>query len=203
MSTEGCPMTTEDLVLAKRASNGDEDAFSAIYQTNYAEVYYHVARLIGDRTEAEDVTQEVFLRAYQFMGTYSGAASLNRWLRKVATNLCIDRMRKRTVATVPWPTVVSKEGEEQDVEFPDRGPSPLDVAEIGEGEALILSAIAGLPEYYRKVVVLHDVMEHRGDEIASEASCPTGTVKSRLSRAHGRLKACLIANDPVIASAGA
>ncbi len=184
-------MVSEDLILARRANDGDQEAFASIYETNYKQIYYHVARIIGDRTEAEDVTQEVFLRAYQFMGSYSGAASLNRWLRKVATNLCIDRMRKRAIPTVAWPSVVSKEGEEQDVDFPDKGPSPLEVAESAEEQESILDAIAGLPDYYRKVVVLHDIMEYRGDEVAGAVACPVGTVKSRLSRAHGLLKSSL------------
>jgi len=196
-------MVTDDLALATRASRGDQDAFTAIHQTNYKQVYYHVARIIGDKTEAEDVTQEVFLRAYQFMGTYSGTASLSRWLKKVATNLCIDKMRRRTVATVPWPTVVSKEGEEQESEFPDRGPSPMEKVLAREGEDAILTAIAGLPEYYRRVVTLHDVVEHRGDEVARELSCPVGTVKSRLSRAHNLLRACFPEDGRVIATAGA
>lgn len=191
-------MVSEDLILARKASEGDQDAFTSIYDTNYKQVYYHVARIIGDRTEAEDVTQEVFLRAYQFMGSYSGTASLNRWLRKVATNLCIDRMRKRAIATVAWPQVVSKEGDEQEVDFPDLGPSPLQSAESKEEQDNIMDAISELPEYYRKVVVLHDVLEYRGDEVAWAVSCPVGTVKSRLSRAHGLLKSSL-AEQRVIA----
>jgi RNA polymerase sigma-70 factor (ECF subfamily) len=79
-------MVAEDLALAKKAASGDQDAFTAIYKGNYKSVYYHVADIVGDRGEAEDITQEVFLRAYQFMGSYSGDASLNRWLKKVATN---------------------------------------------------------------------------------------------------------------------
>lgn len=196
-------MVAEDLALAERASHGDEDAFAEIYETNYKQVYYHVAQMLGDRLEAEDLTQEAFLRAYQFLGTYSGSASLSRWLRKVATNLCIDRMRKRSVPTVAWPSVVSKEGEEQEIEFPGQGPTPLEAVQSREEEHSILRAIAGLPEYYRKVVFLYDVMDYRGDEVARKVSCPVGTVKSRLSRAHGILKAYLPQEERVIAGAGA
>lgn len=186
-------MVAQDLTLAKKASTGDQDAFALIYETNYKAIYYHVARIIGDRGDAEDLTQEVFLRAYQFMNSYSGDASLNRWLRKVATNLCIDRMRKRSIPTVAWPSVVSKEGEEQEVEFADRGPSPLEDVQDSEIRDLILDAVTRLPDYYRNVVVLHDLMEYRGDEVADAVSCPVGTVKSRLSRAHGLLRVDLSA----------
>ena len=196
-------MVAEDLALAQRASQGDDGAFNRIYETNYKQVYYHVSQILGDRFEAEDLTQEVFLRAYQFLDTYSGNASLGRWLRKVATNLCIDRMRKRSVPTVAWPSVMSKEGEEQEIEFPDRGPTPVEAVQAREGEDSILSAISGLPEYYRKVVVLYDIMDYGGDEVARRASCPLGTVKSRLSRAHGMLKVRFKREESAIAGAGA
>lgn len=191
-------MVSEDLILARKASDGDQDAFARIYESNYKQVYYHVARIVGDRAEAEDLTQEVFLRAYQFMGSYSGDASLNRWLRKVATNLCIDRMRKRALNTVAWPSMVSREGEEQEVEFPDHGPSPLEVAQNQDAEDSIRGAISDLPDYYRNVVVLHDLLEYRGEEVARAVSCPVGTVKSRLSRAHSLLRSNL-AEQRVIA----
>jgi RNA polymerase sigma-70 factor (ECF subfamily) len=181
-------MATQDLVLARKVADGDQEAFRQIYEDNYKAIYYHVARILGDRGDAEDMTQEVFLRAYQFMGSYSGDASLNRWLRKVATNLCIDKMRKRVIPTVAWPSVVSKEGEEQDVEFPDDGPSPLDRVESLEARDIVMNAVMRLPHYYRNVVVLHDLMEYKGDEVAKTVSCPVGTVKSRLSRAHGLLR---------------
>jgi RNA polymerase sigma-70 factor (ECF subfamily) len=94
-------MVAEDLMIAERASLGDERAFEEIYSTYYKQILWHVTRMVGDRMDAEDITQDVFLKAYQFIGSYSGTASLGRWLRKIATNTCIDRMRKRTIANAP------------------------------------------------------------------------------------------------------
>lgn len=193
----------EDLVLARRACGGDEEAFAKIYETNYKQVYFHIVRIMGDRVEAEDLTQEVFLRVHQFLGSYSGSAGLCRWIRKIATNLCIDKMRKKTIAQVPWPSVTSKEGEEQEVEFAGDAPSPIEVVLNREGEGSILEAIAGLPEYYRRVVALYDVMDYRGDEVARELACPVGTVKSRLSRAHALLRAGIPEDQRVMVVAGA
>lgn len=182
-------MVAEDLMVAQRASLGDETAFEEIYSTYYKQILWHVTRIVGDRLDAEDLTQEVFFKAYQFMGSYSGSASLGRWLRRIATNACIDRMRKRSIPMAAWPKLQSKDGDEQAVEFPDDSPSPLDMTESTESEAAIMSEIERLPDYYRKVVILHDVMEKSGEEVAREALCPIGTVKSRLSRAHGILRA--------------
>ncbi|HHX27827.1 MAG: RNA polymerase sigma factor [Bacillota bacterium] len=196
-------MIAEELVMARRASLGDHEAFEHIYTTYYKQILWHITRIVRDPLDAEDLTQEVFLKAYQFMGTYSGTANLGRWLRKIATNTCIDRMRKKTVPTVSWPTLQSKDGDEQPVEFPDDSPSPLDMTESREGEDAILDEIQRLPEYYRKVVVLYDVMEKTGEEVAREAACPIGTVKSRLSRAHGILRSALRPENPALAMAPA
>ncbi len=181
-------MVAEDLVLAQSASQGDQEAFRAIYEAYQKQVYHHILRMVRDRYEAEDLTQEVFMRAYQFMGTYSGNAALGRWLRKIATNLCIDKMRKRSLPTASWPTIVSKDGDEQPVDFADEGLSPVDLAQSREAEEEIRQAIEELPEYYRNVVILKDIMDRSGEEVANEMDCPIGTVKSRLSRGHELLR---------------
>ncbi len=184
-------MAAQDLALARKACEGDQDAFSEIYESNQKAVFFHILGMVGDRAEAEDLTQEVFLKAYQFMDSYSGDASLSRWLRKVATNLCIDKMRKKNLRTVAWPTLTSKDGEDQEMEFPDCGPSPLDSVLDIEAQDTVLNAIGRLPHYYRNVVMLYDVAGYRGDEVAEAVSCPVGTVKSRLSRAHVLLRSNL------------
>jgi RNA polymerase sigma factor (sigma-70 family) len=181
-------MVAEDLVLARSASQGDQAAFETIYEAYQKQIYYHILRMVKDKHEAEDLTQEVFMRAYQFMGTYSGTAALGRWLRRIATNLCIDKMRKRTLPLASWPTLVSKDGDEQSLDFPDDGPSPIDLAQSNEATDEILQAIYELPDYYRDAVILKDVMDQSGEEAASKMDCPIGTVKSRLSRGHELLR---------------
>ncbi len=195
-------MVLQELALAQRASQGDEEAFNAIYRAYERQIYSHVARIVKDRCDTEDITQEVFLRAYRHLDTYSGSASIGRWLRRIATNLCIDRMRKKGLPTVSWPTITSRDGDERAVEFADDAPSPLDSALAMENEQAVLRAIQNLPEYYRKVVVLRDLMDCTGEEIAREIDCPLGTVKSRLSRAHGILRNQFLPS-PGIAAAGA
>lgn len=196
-------MVAEELLIARRASMGDHEAFEHIFTTYYKQILWHVTRIVGDRLDAEDLTQEVFLKAYQSLGTYSGTANLGRWLRKIATNACIDRMRKKAVPTVAWPTLRSKDGDEQPAEFPDDSPTPLDVAQSKEAEDIIIDEIYRLPEYYRKVVWLYDVMEKSGEEVAREAACPIGTVKSRLSRAHGLLRSAFESPELGLAPRGA
>ncbi|QUL98781.1 MAG: sigma-70 family RNA polymerase sigma factor [Candidatus Fermentithermobacillus carboniphilus] len=180
-------MASEDLALAKRISSGDQEAFEFFFQRYRKDVLRHISTMIEDPAEAEDLTQEVFLRAYHSIHTYSGTASLGRWLRRIATNISIDRMRKKSVPTLAWPVLVTREGTEEPVDFPDDSPSPLDMAQSNEVKSNILKAISSLPPYYKEVVILHDIMNYSGEEIAKRIERPIGTVKSRLSRAHGIL----------------
>ncbi len=183
-------LATEDLALAHRISLGDEQAFEILYNRYFKQIYFHVFGIMKNRGDAEDLTQEVFLRVYSSIGTYSGRASLGRWMRRVATNICIDRMRKKKVPTVSWPVMVSKDGDEQPVDFPDdENELPLDFLEAQDEQDAILEAIASLPDYYRDTVMLHDVLDYSGKEVARQMSCPVGTVKSRLSRARNILQA--------------
>lgn len=181
-------MNSENLELARRAARGDEEAFEEIYLSYRNQVQSHIYGMVGDRLEAEDLSQEVFLRAYQAMHTYSGKASLSRWLKVIATNLCIDRLRKRTISCVAWPSMVSKDGDRQTVDLPDDSPSPEDSVQSSDGTRVILEAIDALPSHYRHAVILYDVMDQSGDSVARHLGCPSGTVKSRLSRAHGILR---------------
>ncbi|NLU05769.1 MAG: RNA polymerase sigma factor [Firmicutes bacterium] len=178
----------DDLALARKISQGDEEAFETLYNRYYKQIYLHVSGIVKNNQDAEDLTQEVFLRVYSSIGTYSGRASLGRWMRRVATNLCIDKMRKKRIPTVSWPVLTSKDGDEQPVDFPDGESELLDILEARDGRDVILKAIESLPDYYRDTVMLHDVLEYSGKEVAQRMCCPVGTVKSRLSRARSMLQ---------------
>jgi RNA polymerase sigma factor (sigma-70 family) len=179
---------SQDLLVAKKVMLGDEDAFQRLYESNYTRVYYQVKKFVRDDFEAEDLVQEVFIKAYRFIGTYAGTAALSTWLKRIATNVCIDFLRKKSLATVPWPESVSKDGEEKIWDFPDESLSIHETVESMEGYNEIVDTIMELPDYYRDVVFLCDVMDLSGDVAAKKIARPVGTVKSRLSRAHGILR---------------
>ncbi|HHX10322.1 MAG TPA: RNA polymerase sigma factor [Firmicutes bacterium] len=185
-------LVEQDLALARKISLGDEEAFEILYNRYYKQIYLHVLGIVTRAEDAEDLTQEVFLRVYSSIGTYSGRASLGRWMRRVATNLCIDKMRKKGVPTVAWPVLTSKDGDEQPVDFPAEECELLDLLEAQAGRDVILEAIESLPDYYRDTVMLHDVLEYSGKEVAKRMCCPVGTVKSRLSRARNILQAKVV-----------
>lgn len=178
-------MNASDRELAKRAAEGEHAAFEEIYRRNKKIVFAAVLSMTRNYFEAEDICQEAFLRAYQSIGGYSGAASLTRWLRAIAVNLCIDRMRRKGISVVSWPRTPCSDEEEMDVKDP--GPCPLDILENKSTEEMLIAAIKSLPCHYRQVAYMHDVQGLNGHEIAAAIRCPEGTVKSRLHRAHKML----------------
>jgi RNA polymerase sigma-70 factor (ECF subfamily) len=136
--------------------------------------------MLGDRAAAEDVAQEVFLRAHRAIGDFRGEAKLSTWLYAIASRLCLSRLgagpRRGTA------------GEETLARLADAGADPSDEAERSEREAALHRAIAELADDRRIVVVLCDLEGLSYDEIAATLGVPVGTVRSRLHRARLDLK---------------
>ena len=178
--------------LVPRARQGDDAAFEALVKHHQSRIYNHVARMVQDPSEAEDLAQETFVRVYQALPHFRGEASFQTWLYRIASNLAIDASRRRKRRQ--WQTVSLDEPlDEED--------SPLlrDVADGGcrtpgesvESSALhdqVWSAIAELSEKLRPVVVLYDLQGLSYEEIAGVLGCPLGTVKSRLFNARCQLR---------------
>ena len=107
--------------LVERAKAQDETAFEQIMNLYADRLYNYILRMVGNATDAEDLVQETFLRAYQGLPTFDGRASLGTWLYRIATNLCIDHQRRRArrVPTVSYSMQEDEDGEPAEWEFPD------------------------------------------------------------------------------------
>lgn len=180
--------SSADLQLAQRVASGDDNAFAEIYQKHYRHIYRYILGFVCDKFEAEDIAQEVFMRAYTAIYTYSGRAPMSSWLRTIARNLCIDRSRKREVGPILWSTLSSGEERDSVLDFADPGPSPEEAVCSRALQALVMSQVEALPERYRQVVLFRDLSDMSCSEAAQAIKCPEGTVKSRLSRAHHILR---------------
>lgn len=150
-----------------------------------ARVHGFVLRMVRDEEEALDLTQDVFVRAYQSLGTFDGRSSLRTWLFRIAHNLCVDRHRRkglrpheRTLPTDPT--------EAQEVADERWNPESLVIDD--ELRACVEAAIGELSEKLRAVLVLHDKEDLGYEEIAQAVDVPVGTVKSRLFLARTHLK---------------
>lgn len=174
----------EALIAAARA--GALSAFNQLVELYERPVYNVALRLLGQRDQAEDVTQDTFLLAYRSLAQFRGGL-FRAWLLRIATNRCYDELRRRQrhpaesfdglgfEPEVQWSTLA---GAEEPHERAER----LEVARVLE------VALARLPIDQRAVVVLSDVQGYSYDEIATITGVSLGTVKSRLSRARSRLR---------------
>ncbi len=192
-----------DTALIVRCQERDPSAFDEIVSRYKQKIFSYVYRMIGDSDEAEDVTQDIFLKMYVSLPSFRSEASISTWLYRIAGNLCIDRYRKRRrrEAALGGEMVSLDAGGPDNgdtgmpggsaIDVPDDTSEPLRMLERSETERQIQSALAQLPEKMRAVVVLHDVEGLAYEEIAAALSVPLGTVKSRLFNARMQLRKLL------------
>lgn len=185
---------TTDLSLVERCRANDEAAFGEIVSRYKVKVYNYIYRMTGSSEDAEDLTQEVFVRLYTSLGSFRGQSSLSTWLFRIAGNLCIDRFR-RGKSRVPAYSLDEprSDGEDQGThDVPDQTWEPHRLLENGEMAAQIQAALARLPEKLRTALILHDLEGLPYEEIARIAECPLGTVKSRLFNARMQMRGLLL-----------
>jgi RNA polymerase sigma-70 factor (ECF subfamily) len=180
-------MTDDQLVNA--FLTGDRAAFTELMHRHESRIYALAWRLMGNRQDALDATQEVFLQLLRKLDRYDSRAAFTTWLYRVATNVCYDLLRRRR--RQPG---VSHDSEPPAIEDP-RAEEPFTSVEL---RPELSSALAELSEEFRAVVVLHDIEQLRYSDIAEVLGIPVGTVKSRLSRGRHELAKLLrnLSPDP-------
>ncbi len=159
-----------DLVL--RAVRGEVDAFGELVTRHQTGVFNVCYRILHERGEAEDMTQETFIRAHGRLNTFDVDRSFGPWIRRVAANVCLNYLESQKVTT-----------ELDDEKEADGSQSPENRLEVRERSEQIYAALASLPPQYRIVVELRHYQEMSYDEIASEMKIPLSDVKSHLFRA--------------------
>jgi RNA polymerase sigma-70 factor (ECF subfamily) len=175
------PSPIDDHELLRRLRSGSRPAFEALLDRCERRVYNLACRMLGDRTEAEDATQEIFLEVHRALPRFRGDSRLDTWVHRIAVNVCLQRRRKRALPTVSLP----------DAELPSEDEDPFQAAVQGELKSVMERALERLPEGQRDVVLLHGVQGLSYAEVAQVLECPVGTVKSRLSGAFRRLRQML------------
>lgn len=165
--------------------------FDALVTRYYQQVYNLAYRLTGNAADAEDLTQEAFLRAYRFFDRYDPTMPFMNWISRVMTNLYIDeyRRRKRLPTVSIEERFENEEGEEsEELDIPDPGPSPLEIAEANQYADAVQEGLMRLAPEFRTAVVLADVMGHSYEEIAEMMNTSIGTVRSRIHRGRKQLR---------------
>ncbi len=179
-----------DLSLVERCRANDDAAFNEVVTRYKAKVYNYIYRMTGSSEDAEDLTQEVFIRMYTSIDSFRSQSSLNTWLFRIAGNLCIDKFRrsKNRTAAYSLDEPLGDGESEAAHEVPDTTYEPHRLLENVEMAEQIQKALAQIPEKLRATLLLHDVEGLPYEEIAQVIGCPLGTVKSRLFNARMQLR---------------
>ena len=187
--------TQTDKDLATLAAAGQEAAYSELLRRYERPVFSLVFRMVRDRSLAEDLAQEAFIRAFHAIASYDPRYKFSSWIFKIANNHTIDHLRKRRLDTVSIdgsPHAQTAEEEERTrlvVESTDETPQEyVEHKELGDQ---IEQAIGELRPEYRTAILLRHVEGYAYDEISEIMDLPLGTVKTYLHRARSELKAAL------------
>ncbi|MFY9232866.1 MAG: sigma-70 family RNA polymerase sigma factor [Fimbriimonadaceae bacterium] len=182
--------------LIERCKRQDAEAFGHFVDAYQNRVFGFVKRMVGDLDEAADISQEVFVRAYQNFVRFDGRSSVRTWLFRIAHNLCVDRARKN-LRTPAETRIDSAFEDDEPMEFADSRWDPETAVLTGELMTAAEAAIGTMSEKLRSVLLLHDKEDLAYDEIARLLELPIGTVKSRLFLARAHLQSAL---KPYLAS---
>lgn len=188
-----------DLRCVERAQAGDRKAFGDIVDTYSDRIYGYLYHMLGDREDAECLSQETFVRAWQSIGRFRGGAAFSSWLYRIATNLAIDALRRRSRRGTMLSLDESLDlGDgEVDRQVPDHAPQPDEVLARDELQEAVWDSIGELSAKLKPVLVMYDFEQFSYEEIANTLSVPLGTVKSRLFHARQQLKREIAQRLPV------
>ncbi|MEX2273214.1 MAG: RNA polymerase sigma factor [Vicinamibacterales bacterium] len=175
----------DDLALAERCQAGDFEAFEALYREHSSRLFGLSVRMLGNRTEAEDMLQDIFLTAHRKLKSYRGDARLSTWLFRLATNLCLDHLRSKSSRMTQATTSLEDDNAIEPVS-PSSGPAVGAVHQID-----LERAIARLPDGCRAAFLLHDVEGFEHGEVGSMLGISEGTSKSQVHKARLKLRKLL------------
>ena len=176
--------SSSDFDLTKAAAQGNMAAFEEVYQRHHRRVYSICLRMLQNATEAEDLTQDVFIQLYRKIGSFRGDSAFTTWLHRLTVNQVLMHFRKRNVKFEK----TTEEGETPvQVVGGTENPRKMPVVD----KIAIENAIEQLPKGYRNVFVLHDVEGYEHEEVAKILGCSVGTSKSQLHKARLKLRKLL------------
>ena len=181
-------MREEEWIEAAR--QGDQDAFAELVRLYEKRVFALTMRMCRNPEDAAEAAQEAFLSAWQGLRFFRGESSFSTWLYRLASNACVDLLRRegrhRAAAGA------SLDDEEIKIDAVDPAPSPQDVAERRELREQVEAGLAALSPEHRQVLVLREMHQLSYDEISQVLSLDVGTVKSRISRGRRQLRKFLL-----------
>ena len=162
--------------------SGDQSAWETIVQQNWRKVFNVAYKFVGKHDEAEDLTQDIFLKIFRALATFDRRANFQTWIISISRNLCIDHYRSVRKER----QTIAREVDAGDLQPASTDRGPYQAAEHQDLRVLLKQALQALPLTLRTAVVLRDLQELSYQEIADRLGLPEGTVKSRINR--GRIE---------------
>src|SRR5947208_11951283 len=171
------PATPDSLI--EQCLSGDQAAWEIIVRQNWRKVFNVAYKFVGKHDEAEDLTQDIFLKIFKALNTFDRRANFQTWIISISRNLCIDHYRSVRKER----QTIAREVDTTDLQPASRERTPYALAEHRDLRAQLKQALETLPSTLRTAVVLRDLQELSYQEIADQLGLPEGTVKSRINRA--------------------
>ena len=178
---------SEENKLIDEAKVGNFEAFGDLVTLYEKKIYNYCLRMTNRREDAEDLTQEVFVRVYKGLKGFQGNSQFSTWIFRIAHNICIDHYRKSKFTTVSLNQPKNEE-DQREMDLPSEDPTPEEEALRKEQQEFLLKCIGELRLEYKTVIILRDIQHHSYEEIAEILDVPLGTVKSHISRARSALR---------------
>lgn len=180
-----------DYELIDEAINGNEAAYGIIMERYRNSLHGILYRMVRNQEETQDLVQEAFIKAYNALSSFNKQYSFSTWLFKIATNNCIDHLRKKRLNTTSIDIPIETKDGSITQDIPDSSYSPEMDTIRNEMITTIHDVIDQLPEKYKEVINLRHKQDKSYEEIANELELPIGTVKARIFRAREILKKSL------------
>jgi RNA polymerase sigma factor (sigma-70 family) len=180
-----------DLLLVEEAKKGNEKAFASLMNRYRDSIYYMLLKMVNNPADAEDLTIEAFGKAFRNLDSYTPKFAFSTWLFKIATNNCVDFIRKKHVSPTPLDNL--QDGlDNLTVNIQSDLPDPEESLIYRQKVAALKEIISQLKPRYKELIELRYYKEYSYEEISSELNMPIGTVKAQLFRAKTLLYNILI-----------
>jgi RNA polymerase sigma-70 factor (ECF subfamily) len=169
--------------LIQRCLRGDQGAWELIVRQYWRKVFNIAYKFVGKHDEAEDLTQDIFMKIFKSLGTFDRRANFQTWLISVSRNLCIDHYRSVRKER----ETIDRGVDANELTPASTDPGPMAALEQRDRVTLLRHALAQLPDTLRTAVLMRDIQEMSYQEIADKLGLPEGTVKSRINRGRTEL----------------
>ncbi len=187
MNPNFSPNAKNDFNLVGKAREGDQKAYAELMQRYKDSIYFMALKMVNNKDDAMDLTVETFGKAFENLDKYKPDFAFSTWLFRIATNNCIDFIRKKRLNVVSLNTLTDEDGEEKQLDIRSENLNPEENSIRKQENEKLKTIVDQLPQRYRTLIILRYFEEQSYEEIAEQLDLPLGTVKAQLFRARDLL----------------